>query len=132
MNITNRGKKIINIGSLALLPGNTAPLPKEYEGNPVIGFFIKRGTLVCDQPFQSNAAQTPLNDDAEAAVRAEAEARDKAETAKAKEIEEATRSIKKMNRAELDAACAEAGIQVEEGDTVPTLQQKLIAKLQEG
>lgn len=118
MNITNRGKKIINIGSLALLPGNTAPLPKEYEGNPVIGFFIKRGTLVCDQPFQSNAAQTPLNDDAEAA--------------KAKEIEEATRSIKKMNRAELDAACAEAGIQVEEGDTVPTLQQKLIAKLQEG
>ena len=126
MNITNRGKKIINIGSLALLPGNTAPLPKEYEGNPVIGFFIKRGTLVCDQPFQSNAAQTPLNDDAEAAVRAEAEA------AKAKEIEEATRSIKKMNRAELDAACAEAGIQVEEGDTVPTLQQQLIAKLQEG
>lgn len=126
MNITNRGKKIINIGTLALLPGNTAPLPKEYEGNPVIGFFIKRGTLVCDQPFQSNAAQTPLNDDAEAAVRAEAEA------AKAKEIEEATRSIKKMNRAELDAACAEAGIQVEEGDTVPTLQQKLIAKLQEG
>ena len=126
MNITNRGKKIINIGSLALLPGNTAPLPKEYEGNPVIGFFIKRGTLVCDQPFQSNAAQTPLNDDAEAAVRAEAEA------AKAKEIEEATRSIQKMNRAELDAACAEAGIQVEEGDTVPTLQQKLIAKLQEG
>lgn len=126
MNITNRGKKIINIGSLALLPGNTAPLPKEYEGNPVIGFFIKRGTLVCDQPFQSNVAQTPLNDDAEAAVRAEAEA------AKAKEIEEATRSIKKMNRAELDAACAEAGIQVEEGDTVPTLQQKLIAKLQEG
>lgn len=126
MNITNRGKKIINIGSLALLPGNTAPLPKEYEGNPVIGFFVKRGTLVCDQPFQSNAAQTPLNDDAEAAVRAEAEA------TKAKEIEEATRSIKKMNRAELDAACAEAGIQVEEGDTVPTLQQKLIAKLQEG
>lgn len=126
MNITNRGKKIINIGSLALLPGNTAPLPKEYEGNPVIGFFVKRGTLVCDQPFQSNAAQAPLNDDAEAAVRAEAEA------AKAKEIEEATRSIKKMNRAELDAACAEAGIQVEEGDTVPTLQQKLIAKLQEG
>lgn len=126
MNITNRGKKIINIGSLALLPGNTAPLPKEYEGNPVIGFFVKRGTLVCDQPFQSNAAQTPLNDDAEAAVRAEAEA------AKAKEIEEATRSIKKMNRAELDAACAEAGIEVEEGDTVPTLQQKLIAKLQEG
>ena len=33
---------------------------------------------------------------------------------------------------ELDAACAEQGIEVEEGDTIPTLQKKLIEKLQEG
>lgn len=125
MNITNRGKKIINIGTLALLPGQTAPLPKEYEGNPVVGFFISRGTLTADQPFQSAAAQAPLNDDAEAAVRAEA-------AAKAREREDAIKAIKKMNRGELDAACAEAGIEVETGDTIPTLQEKLIAHIQEG
>lgn len=44
----------------------------------------------------------------------------------------ASRPIKKMNRAALDAACADAGIVVEDGDTIPTLQKKLIEKLQEG
>lgn len=125
MNITNNGKKIINIGTIALLPGQTAPLPKEYEGNPVIAFFIGRGTLTADQPFQVGTAKTPLNDDAEAAARVEAAT--KAEAAR----QEAIKDIKKMNRGELDAACAKAGIDVVEGDTIPTLQEKLIAALQE-
>lgn len=127
MNITNNGKKIVNIGELALLPGMTAPLPKSYEGNPVVGFLIERGTLSCDQPFCSKeVAEAPLSDDAAEAV-AEEEA-----AAKAAAIEEKVRAIKKMNRGELDTACAENGIEVEEGDTIPTLQKKLIAKLQEG
>lgn len=127
MNITNNGKKIVNIGELALLPGMTAPLPKSYEGNPVVGFLIERGTLSCDQLFCSKAvAEAPLSDDAAEAV-AEEEA-----AAKAAAIEEKVRAIKKMNRGELDTACAENGIEVEEGDTIPTLQKKLIAKLQEG
>lgn len=151
MNVTNNGKKIVNIGELALLPGMTAPLPKSYEGNPVVGFLIERGTLSCDQPFCSKAvAETTLRDDAaeavareEAAARAAKEAADKAAkeaAARAAQeaadrvavIEEQVRAIKKMNRGKLDAACAEQGIEVEEGDTIPTLQKKLIEKLQEG
>ena len=151
MNVTNNGKKIVNIGELALLPGMTAPLPKSYEGNPVVGFLIERGTLSCDQPFCSKAvAETTLRDYAaeavareEAAARAAKEAADKAAkeaAARAAQeaadrvavIEEQVRAIKKMNRGELDAACAEQGIEVEEGDTIPTLQKKLIEKLQEG
>lgn len=151
MNVTNNGKKIVNIGELALLPGMTAPLPKSYEGNPVVGFLIERGTLSCDQPFCSKAvAETTLRDDAaeavareEAAARAAKEAADKAAkeaAARAAQeaadrvaaIEEQVRAIKKLNRGELDAACAEQGIEVEEGDTIPTLQKKLIEKLQEG
>ena len=143
MNVTNNGKKIVNIGELALLPGMTAPLPKSYEGNPVVGFLIERGTLSCDQPFCSKAvAETTLRDDAaeavareEATARAAKEAADKAAQEAADRvaaIEEQVRAIKKMNRGELDAACAEQGIEVEEGDTIPTLQKKLIEKLQEG
>lgn len=143
MNVTNNGKKIVNIGELALLPGMTAPLPKSYEGNPVVGFLIERGTLSCDQPFCSKAvAETTLRDDAaEAIAREEAAARAAKEAAaraaqeaadRVAAIEEQVRAIKKMNRGELDAACAEQGIEVEEGDTIPTLQKKLIEKLQEG
>jgi hypothetical protein len=135
MNVTNNGKKIVNIGELALLPGMTAPLPKSYEGNPVVGFLIERGTLSCDQPFCSKAvAETTLRDDAaEAVAREEAAARAAKEAAdRVAAIEEQVRAIKKMNRGELDAACAEQGIEVEEGDTIPTLQKKLIEKLQEG
>ena len=135
MNITNNGKKIVNIGELVLLPSMTAPLPKKFEGNPVVGFLIERGTLSCDQPFCSKSvAETPLMDDAadavgkeEAAARAAKEAADRVAA-----IEEQVRAIKKMNRGELDAACAEQGIEVEDGDTIPTLQKKLIEKLQEG
>ena len=143
MNVTNNGKKIVNIGELALLPGMTAPLPKSYEGNPVVGFLIERGTLSCDQPFCSKAvAETTLRDDAaEAVAREEAAARAAKEAAaraaqeaadRVASIEEQVRAIKKMNRGELDAACAEQGIEVEEGDTIPTLQKTLIEKLQEG
>lgn len=125
MNITNNGKKIVNIGELALLPGMTAPLPKAFEGNPVVGFLIERGTLVCDQPFCSKAPEAPLNDDAADDTSNDADP-------VADDVSERIKAIKKMNRAALDAACADAGIVVEDGDTIPTLQKKLIEKLQEG
>ena len=125
MNVTNNGKKIVNIGELALLPGMTAPLPKAFEGNPVVGFLIERGTLVCDQPFCSKAPEAPLNDDAADDISDDADP-------VADDVSERIKAIKKMNRAALDAACADAGIVVEEGDTIPTHQQKLIEKLQEG
>lgn len=125
MNITNNGKKIVNIGELALLPGMTAPLPKAFEGNPVVGFLIERGTLVCDQPFCSKAPEAPLNDYAADDISDDADP-------VADDVSERIKAIKKMNRAALDAACADAGIVVEDGDTIPTLQKKLIEKLQEG
>ena len=125
MNITNTRKKIVNIGELALLPGMTAPLPKAFEGNPVVGFLIERGTLVCDQPFCSKAPEAPLNDDAADDISDDADP-------VADDVSERIKAIKKMNRAALDAACADAGIVVEDGDTIPTLQKKLIEKLQEG
>lgn len=126
MNVTNNGKKIVNIGELALLPGMTAPLPESYEGNPVVDFLIERGTLSCDQPFCSKTeSKATLRDDAAEAVAKES-------SGQSADIEEKVRAIKKMNRGDLDAACAEQGIEVEDSDTIPTLQKKLIEKLQGG
>lgn len=95
MNITNKGKKIVNIGELVLLPGKTAPLPKNFEGNPVVGFLIERGTLSCDQPFCSAAPETPLNDDA--ADDTGDDAGDDTAPA-ADDVSERIKAIKKMNR----------------------------------
>ena len=43
--ITNKGNKILHVGSLMLLPEESHELPKEYENNPVLDFFAKRGTI---------------------------------------------------------------------------------------
>lgn len=39
--ITNKGNKILHVGSLMLLPEESHELPKEYENNPVLDFLCK-------------------------------------------------------------------------------------------
>lgn len=55
--ITNKGNKILHVGSLMLLPEESHELPKEYENNPVLDFFAKRGTVCIteDVPPQNSA-----------------------------------------------------------------------------
>lgn len=55
--ITNKGNKILHAGSLMLLPEESHELPKEYENNPVLDFFAKRGTICIteDVPPQEGA-----------------------------------------------------------------------------
>lgn len=55
--ITNKGNKILHVGSLMLLPEKSHELPKEYENNPVLDFFAKRGTICIteDVPPQEGA-----------------------------------------------------------------------------
>lgn len=69
--ITNKGNKILHVGSLMLLPEECHELPKEYENNPVLDFFAKRGTICIteDIPPQEGAKDsveenTPPQDDA--------------------------------------------------------------------
>ena len=69
--ITNKGNKILHVGSLMLLPEESHELPKEYENNPVLDFFEKRGTICIteDVPPQEGAKDrveenTPPQDDA--------------------------------------------------------------------
>ena len=55
--ITNKGNKILHVGSLMLLLEESHELPKEYENNPVLDFFAKRGTICIteDVPPQEGA-----------------------------------------------------------------------------
>ena len=43
--ITNKSGKIIHLGSMMLLPGESGELPKAYENNPVVSFLEGRGAV---------------------------------------------------------------------------------------
>ena len=111
MKITNIGGKAIAIGSLSLLPGDTADLPKEFESNSVIRFFEKRGFVrLYSEPQPS---MEPKQDKRDGLTK-----------------EEVIEAIKGMKRGELDALAAQVGIEVTADDTVPTLKEKLTAYYQ--
>lgn len=117
MNITNKTGKIIAIGELVLLPGDTEILPKDFVENPVIKFFAETGRV---ELFENEAeAEAPAPH-----VPAEEQSH------QADDVEQMIAAVKEMRRAELDALAEELGIAIEEGDTVPTLKEKLIAYYQ--
>ena len=64
--ITNKGNKILHVGSLMLLPEESHELPKEYENNPVLDFFAKRGTICITEDGAKDSVEenTPPQDGA--------------------------------------------------------------------
>lgn len=59
-NITNKGTKIISIGTVLLLPGETKPLPEEYEKSETLDFFQERGVVeVARKNAESDEKVTP-------------------------------------------------------------------------
>ena len=108
MKITNIGEKAIAIGSLSLLPGDTADLPREFENNSVIRFFEERGFV------RLYSEPQPAEDH-------------KPEKREGLTKEEVIEAIKSMKRSELDALAVQVGVEVMPDDTVPTLREKLIA-----
>lgn len=46
MKVKNTSGKIINFGSLTLLPGEIDTLPKEFENNPVLDAYVETDTVV--------------------------------------------------------------------------------------
>ena len=78
MNIKNISKKIIGIGDVILLPGETKEVPKAYEQSIVLKIYEKNGLAAFeedsvnqgndetqDQPDVTNAGQSDENEAAE-------------------------------------------------------------------
>ena len=57
--VTNQGSKIISIGSLILLPGETKPLPAEYETSETLDFFQERGVVQISKPVEEENPKEP-------------------------------------------------------------------------
>lgn len=56
-NITNKGTKIISIGTVLLLPGETKPLPVEYEKSEILDFFQDRGVIEISEEVAEESAE---------------------------------------------------------------------------
>lgn len=57
MKIKNIGGKIIRLGTLTLLPGEVASLPKDFENNPVVEHFVDMGLV----EFEKKTEQLKLD-----------------------------------------------------------------------
>ncbi len=57
--VTNQGNKIISIGSLILLPGETKPLPVEYEKSETLDFFQERGVVKISESVEEENPKEP-------------------------------------------------------------------------
>lgn len=66
-NITNKGTKIISIGTVLLLPGETKPLPVEYEKSEILDFFQERGVIEISEEVAEESAEpeTPAEPETE-------------------------------------------------------------------
>lgn len=57
--VTNQGSKIISIGSLILLPGETKPLPTAYEKSETLDFFQERGVVKISESVEEENPKEP-------------------------------------------------------------------------
>lgn len=79
--ITNKSGKIIHLGSMMLLPGESGELPKAYENNPVVSFLEGRGAVeVARKNAEADEKGTPSEAPAEKPSPAEAPAEESANT----------------------------------------------------
>ena len=56
-NITNNGTTNISIGPVLLLPGETKPLPVEYEKSEILDFFQERGVIEISEEVAEESAE---------------------------------------------------------------------------
>ena len=99
MKIKNTCGKIINFGSLTLLPGEVGTLPKEFEKNPVIDAFVEKDNIVILAERTVTAAE-------------------------AKEVE-IPENLEALKKDELIALCKKLGVEVEDTDTKAILAEKI-------
>ena len=89
MKIENIGNKIIGIGEVTVLPGETKEIPKAYETSPILEVYKQCGAArIIGTPL--TAYRNTLSDEEErTAVREKAAVKKKAESEKKADIKEA-------------------------------------------
>ena len=95
MKIKNTCGKIINFGTLTLLPNEIGTLPKEFEGNPVLDAYIERDNITI------------------------------LENREVKEETVVPENLETLKKDELIALCGKLGVTVADTDTKAALIEKI-------
>ena len=113
MKVKNIGGKIVNIGSVVILPGETKPVPDSYAGNAAVDCLVehKNIRLIQDEEKEPPASQGQTGED------------------KSGEEEDGggKKPLSRMNKAELVEECRKLNIEVSEEDTKDMLAEKIRA-----
>lgn len=113
MKVQNIGGKIVSIGNVTILPGETKPVPDSYASNAAVDCLVehKNIKLIRDEKKEPPASQVQPGED--------------------KPGEEGDgggkKPLSRMNKAELVEECRKLNIEVSEEDTKDTLAEKIRA-----
>ena len=99
MKVKNTCGKIINFGSLTLLPGEIGTLPAGFEKNPVVKAFVEKDniTILADTTVSKEDAETVA----------------------------VPENLEALKKDELIALCKELGVEVLDTDTKAVLVEKI-------
>ena len=98
MKIKNTCGKIINFGTLTLLPDEIGTLPKEFENNPVIDAYVERDNITILDALVPNEGKSAVT---------------------------VPENLETLKKDELIALCKELGAKVEDTDTKAALIEKI-------
>lgn len=124
MKVQNIGGKIVSIGDVVILPGESKPVPDSYADNAALACLVehKNVRLIRGEEQELTTGQ---NETAEEPPAKESQVEEP--PAKDGDGEGDKKPLSRMNKAELVEECRKLGIEVSPDDTNPALVEKIKA-----
>ena len=114
MKVQNIGGKIVSIGDVVILPGESKPVPDSYADNAALACLVEHKNIRLIREEQTEPAPGQNETAEEPPAREDNGDGDK-------------KPLSRMNKAELVEECRKLGIEVSPDDTNPALVEKIKA-----
>lgn len=128
MKMTNTSEKVIGVGTMPVLPGQTVEVPSDYEGNPTLEAYKKMGLITLSGKAAAKAeanAEEKAEEKSEETSETEDDAAAKAEAEKQAKIA----ALKDASDEEVAAMAKELGINPAECKNLADVRKKVKAAL---
>ncbi len=120
MKMTNTSEKVIGVGTMPVLPGQTVEVPSDYEGNPTLEAYKKMGLITLSGKAVAKA-EAKVEEKSEETSETEDDAAAKAEAEKQAKIA----ALKDASDEEVAAMAKELGINPAECKNLADVRKKV-------